>query len=325
LSEREHILLVTMHHIIADGWSLGVLVRDLATLYRSYASGDPVPLLSPPIQYADIAHWQRHWRRDSSLRSRLAYWKRELRGPLPTLVLPTDRPRRRGSRPRMARESIELPPALFEALAATSHREGGTLFMAVVAAFKILLYGATGERDARVATFVANRLRRETEEVLGPLADMVILRTDLGGNPLLREVFRRVRATTLRAYAHQEFPFEELVQMLERERGLARATLSPALIIWQSASSVLAELGASPVSFREMDQRWLTPEVTVTTFDVILQLREQAHGLSGWCVYNAELFDAATVRRLVADLRGALEALVAEPERPLATFRTLSR
>jgi hypothetical protein len=320
LAEREHVLLVTMHHIIADGWSVGIVMRDLATLYQRYAGSDAVPLTPSPIQYADIAHWQRHWRRDAALRTQFEYWKRELRGPLPTLALPTDRPRRRSMRRRTDREPVELPRALFEALTAMSHREGGTVFMAVIAAFKMLLYGCTGERDVRVATFLANRQRSETEEVVGPLADMVILRTDLGDNPPCREILRRVRATIVRAYMHQEFPFEELAQILERERGLTRATLSPALVVWQSTSSMLARFGGPPLSFQEMDQSWLAPEVTVTTFDVILQLREHARGLGGSWIYNPELFDATTVRRLIGDLRDLLEMLVTEPERRLATL-----
>jgi non-ribosomal peptide synthetase component F len=197
--------------------------------------------------------------------------------------------------------------------------------MTVLAGFEILLHGYTGEEDMRVATFVANRHRHETEGVIGLFADMVILRTDLGGNPGGREVLRRVRAATLEAYTHADFPFEELVRILERERDLVRASLSRVMVIWQNAALFQSQLAAPPVTFVDIDQRGLSPEATLTTFDIILELREHPDGLTGSCLYDAHLFDAGTVRRLLDDFRGVLELMVARPDQPLANFRQSRR
>jgi non-ribosomal peptide synthetase component F len=152
---------------------------------------------------------------------------------------------------------------------------------------------------------------------------MVILRTNLSGNPACREVLRRVRATTLEAYGHQDFPFEELVQTLERERGLARVSLSQVIVTWQSRFLLLPELSGQPLSFLEMDQSGMAPETIVTTFDVILELREEPQGIVGSCLYDALLFEAATIRRLLDDFMHVLEIIVAQPEQSIATFRSL--
>jgi amino acid adenylation domain-containing protein len=325
VDEEEHLFLVTMHHIVSDGWSLGIFIRELAAVYAAYADDRPVLLAPLSIQYAEFAHWQRQWLHDASLRDQLAYWKLQLRGPLRTRELPTDRPRRYGLIARTTRETFALPRALFEELAALSQRADGTLFMAVLAGFEILLHGYTGEEDMRVATFVANRHRHETEGVIGLFADMVILRTDLGGDPGVREVLRRVRAATLEAYTHADFPFEELVRILERERGLVRASLSRVMVIWQNAALFQSQLAAPPVTFVDIDQRGLSPEATLTTFDIILELREHPDGLTGSCLYDANLFDAGTVRRLLDDFRGVLELMVARPDQPLANFRQSRR
>jgi non-ribosomal peptide synthetase component F len=197
--------------------------------------------------------------------------------------------------------------------------------MTVMAAFKILWYAYTGEEDLRVATFLANRQRPETEGVIGLFANMAILRTRLGGNPTCREVLRRVRATTLEAYAHQGFPFEELVQALERERGLARRSLSQVMVTWQSGFLRPPELGAPRLSFREMDQTGTAPETIATTFDVILELREQPQGIVGSCLYNHWLLEAAAIRRLLDDFERVLELVVALPEQPITAFRGLRR
>jgi non-ribosomal peptide synthetase component F len=195
--------------------------------------------------------------------------------------------------------------------------------MTVMAAFKILWYGYTGEVDLRVATFLANRQRPETEGVIGLFANMVILRTNLSGNPACRDVLRRVRATTLEAYAHQDFPFEELVQTLERERGLARVTLSQVIVTWQNGSLLPPELAGRPLGFLEMDQSGMAPETIVSTFDIILELREEPEGIIGSCLYNALLFEAATIRRLLDDFMHVLELIVTQPEQSIATFRSL--
>ena len=274
-------------------------------------------------QYVDFAHWQRRWPHHAALREQLAYWKRQLRGPLRPLALLADRPRRGDRLPGTARLAFEFPRPLTDALTALSHREGATLFMTVVAAFAVLVHGETGAEDVRVATFLANRQRRETEGVIGLFADLAILRTDLAGNPTGREVVRRVRATTLEAYAHQEFPFAELVEGLARERGVPRTALSQVMVIWQNAFRLNPRLAEPPLRFLEMDQTGLGPEAIVTTFDIILELRERPQGLMGSCLYNALVFEGPTVRRLLQDFRSVLETIAAHPEQPVAVFGAL--
>jgi amino acid adenylation domain-containing protein len=323
LGEHEHRLLVTLHHIISDGWSLNLLVRELAILYNAFASGKPSPLQALPIQYADFAHWQRQWRHNAVLEVQLAYWQEQLRAPLPRLELRTDHPRGEALHLRTARQPLELPRALCEALTSLSQQEGSTLFMTCLAAFKMLLYGYTGQADLRVATLVANRARQETEGLIGLVVNTVILRTDLSGNPTCREVLQRVRATTLAAYAHQDLPFEEIVQTLERERNLDRTLLCQVMVIWQNAMLRPLPASAHTLHFEVMEQTTLAPGVALTTFDIILILYERRQGLTGTCIYKTDLFDAVTISRMLDDFQYVLTSLSAQPEQVLATFRFL--
>jgi non-ribosomal peptide synthetase component F len=197
--------------------------------------------------------------------------------------------------------------------------------MTCLAAFSILLYGYTDQEDMCVATLVANRTRRETEGVIGLFVNTVILRTNLGGNPTSREVLQRVRATTLTAYSHQDLPFEELVQTLEREHHLQGASLCQVLVIWQNA--MLRPLQFSPrrLSFLTIEQNVVAPNAALTTFDIILALRERPQGLTGTCLYKTDLFEAATISRMLDDFQEVLACLSAQPEQRLATFRFLRR
>ena len=314
---------MTLHHIISDGWSLGILMHELTVLYEAFAAGKPSPLPALPIQYADFASWQRQWRHHPVLEAQLAYWQAQLREPLPVLALPTDRPRGTSVPLRTARQTLELPRALCEALTDLSQREGSTLFMTCLAAFKMLLYGYTGQEDLCVATLVANRTRQETEGLIGLLVNTVILRTDLGNNPTCREVLQRVRATTLAAYAHQDLPFEELVRTLERERNLQRTSLCQVMVIWQNFMLRPLQYSAPTLSFQAMEQSVIAPDVALTTFDIILTLRERPQGLTGTCLYKTDLFDAATISRMLDDFQYVLTCLSAQPEQALATFRAL--
>jgi non-ribosomal peptide synthetase component F len=325
LSEQDHRLLVTLHHIISDGWSLGVLMHELTVLYDAFAAGRPSPLPALPIQYADFASWQRQWQHNAVMEAQLAYWKEQLREPLPVLELPTDRPRGRALPLRTGREPLDLPPLLVEGLKSLSHQEGCTLFMTCLAAFKMLLYAYTGNEDLHVATLVANRTRRETEGLIGLLANTVILWTDLGGNPTCREVLQRVRAATLAAYAHQDLPFEELIRTLERERHLQRASLCQVMVIWQNAMLRSMQLSTEMLSVQPMEHQIVVPNVALTTFDIILILRERPQGLTGMCIYKTDLFDAATIGHMLDDFQYVLKCLSTRPEQALATFRHLPR
>jgi len=320
LAEHEDLLLITMHQIVADGGSLGVMVEELAALYEAFANGKASPLPPLPIQYADFAAWQRAWNSHPDVAAQLDYWREQLRGPPPVLKLGAARPRRAASE-LTAQRDIALPARLTEAVKQFSRREGGTLFMSLVAALKTLLHRYAGVDDLCLATNVANRNRAGSEGLIGPLANTVILRTDLAGDPTAREVLRRVRATTLAAYAHQDLPFEVLAETLERERGLDPTRLAQAMILLHNAALRPAASAGQALAFEEAGPGMPMPLVTTTTYDVILTLRESAQGLVGSCIYKPHLFGSKSIDRLLADFKKILEQMVSEPERRISTIR----
>ena len=223
---------------------------------------------------------------------------------------------------RTARREVALPAKLSKGIKRFSQEEGGTLFMALIAAFKTLLHLYTAEEDVRVATPIANRNRPATEHLIGPLVNTVILRTDLSGDPTPLEVMRRVRATALAAFANQELPFEILVETLERERGLKPAALTNIMIWLQNAALRPIASSAHKLAFEEANPDMLLPLVAITEFDVILMLREGSQGLVGCCVYKPHLFRANMIDRLLGDFRKVLELMLAQPERPISTIQS---
>jgi acyl-CoA synthetase (AMP-forming)/AMP-acid ligase II len=320
LTEHEHLLLIAMHQMIVDGGSLGVIADELSALYEAFSTGKASPLPPLPIQYADFAAWQRAWESHPDVAMQLDYWREQLRGPLPVLQLGAARPRRVVSE-LTAQRDIALPANLTEAVKQFSRREGGTLFMALVAALKTLLHRYAGEDDLRLATNVANRNRAGTEGLIGPLANTVILRTDLGGDPTAREAMRRVRATTLKAYAHQDLPFEVLAEALARERGLDPTQLAQVMILLHNAALRPQTSAGRALVFEEADPGMPMPLVTTTTYDVMLVLRETAQGLIGSCIYQPHLFGSTWIDRLIADFQKILEQMASEPERRISTIR----
>ena len=225
LEDEEHVLHFNMHHIISDFWSFGVMAREIAALYTAFIKDKPADLPELPVQYADYAVWQRQWLQGEALEAQLNYWKDKLGGELPVLELPTDRPRPAVQTHRGAMESLALPKELTDALQAMSRREGVTLFMTLLAAFKTLLYRLTGQEDIIVGTPIAGRNRTELEGLIGFFMNTIVMRTDLSGQPTFRELLGRVRETALGAYAHQDMPFEKLVEELAPERDLSRTPL----------------------------------------------------------------------------------------------------
>ena len=320
LFEDEHLLLVTMHQMIADGGSLGAMAEELAALYEACSTGNASPLPPLPLQYADFAAWQRAWTSHPDVAAQLGYWREQLRGPLPVLKLGGARPRRADSE-LTAQRDIALPASLTESVKQFSRREGGTLFMALVASLKTLLHRYAHEDDLRLATNVANRNRAGSEGLIGPLANTVILRTSLAGDPTAREVMRRVRATTLKAYAHQDLPFEVVAETLARERGLDPAQLAQVMILLHNAALRPETSTGRALAFEEADPGMPMPLVTTTTYDVIVGLRETAQGLVGSCIYKPHLFGSKWIDRLLADFQRILEQMVSEPERRISTIR----
>ncbi|MGH7927527.1 MAG: condensation domain-containing protein, partial [Candidatus Binatia bacterium] len=215
LGEDDHVLLLTMHHIVSDGWSMGVLHRELSVLYEGFSRSQPSPLPELPIQYADFALWQRQWLEGPELDRQLSYWKKQLEGAPGILNLPTDRPRPAVQSYRGARRSFELSKEVTQKLKALSQTEGVTLFMSLLAACQSLLYRYTGQEDIVVGSPIANRTRTELEGLIGLFVNTLVLRTDLSGNPSFREVLQRVCRTALEAYEHQDLPFEKLVEELK--------------------------------------------------------------------------------------------------------------
>ena len=291
LGENDHVLLLTLHHIVSDGWSMGVLYRELSALYQAFANEEPSPLADLPIQYADFAAWQREWLQGEVLETQLSYWKKQLDGVPAVLNLPTDRPRPARQSYRGARQSIELSSELTQGLKALSRKEGVTLYMTLLAAFQILLHRYTGQDDIVVGSPIANRNRIEIEGLIGFFVNTLVLRTDHSGNPTFRELLRRVRETALEAYAHQDLPFEKLVEELRPDRDLSRSPLFQAMFVFQNAP-------AGELNFKGLNVSPMRMAGETTKFDLTLSVHEGAPGLRAALQYSTDLFDEATITRI---------------------------
>ena len=317
LAEDEQVGLLTMHHIVSDGWSAGILVREMATLYQAYCSESPSPLPELPIQYADFAYWQREWLQGEVLQRQLDYWKKQLDGSPPLLELPEDHPRPAVQTFRGGHQSLQLPKAVGSALGALCRQEGATLFMTLLAAFKVLLHCYTRQDDLIVGTPVANRNRLEIEGLIGFFVNALVLRTDLSGNPSFRELVRRVRKVCVDAYAHQDLPFERLVEELHIERDLSRNPLFQVMFVLQNA----------PLHAVELPGLSLNPVIAdggTTHFDLTLHIVDSDQGLLATAAYNTDLFDADTITRMLGHFQTLLEAIVKDPDRRLSDLSLLT-
>ena len=308
--DEDHLLILTMHHIIFDGWSIGVLVGELATLYDSIAAGVEAKLPELPLQYRDFARWQRDWLRGERLEQGLSYWRRQLRGAPHLLELPADHPRPPVQTFRGAHQAVTLPQTLSKALAEVGRSEGATLFMTLLAAFKVLLFRYTGNTDIVVGSPIANRTWTETEQLIGFFLNTLPLRTDLSGQPSYRDLLRRVRQVTLSAYAHQEAPFEKLVEELQPVRSTAHNPLFQVMFVLQNTPAPVAACGTLAFQLVE-HENW------VSKFDLSLSLSETEDGLRGWIEYSTDLFEAATISRLIAHFEVLLGSIVLAPDTPI--------
>ncbi|HEV2146752.1 MAG TPA: amino acid adenylation domain-containing protein [Longimicrobiaceae bacterium] len=311
VGSEEHVLLLTLHHIVTDGWSTGVLIREMAALYEAALCGGPSPLPELPIQFGDFAAWQREWLQGETLREQLAYWEGRLGRGGRALSLPTDRPRPPVQTFNGASCTFALPPELGRAVGELARREGCTLFMALLGAFQLLLSRYAGEAQVSVGSPIANRSRTETEGLIGPLINMLVLRTDLSGAPSFREVLARVRETTLGAYSHPDVPFEMLVEHLSPERDLSAPPLFQVIFVLQNTPR-------PRVGTRGLSMELLPTGTATARADLSLELLETGAGISGLFEYNTDLFDESTVRRMARHLELLLERLVADPDRPAA-------
>jgi amino acid adenylation domain-containing protein/non-ribosomal peptide synthase protein (TIGR01720 family) len=317
LAAEEHVLLITMHHIVSDGWSASVSARELAALYDAYRSGEPAALPEPPIQYADFAVWQRAWLQGEELERQLAYWRRQLAGAPRVLRLPADRPRPTAHSYEGATQQFTLPPALSLRLKELSRREGVTLFMTMLAGFQMLLLRYTGQDDLVLGSPIAGRMRTETEGLIGFFVNTLVLRTDLSGDPPFRELLRRVREVCLEAYTHQDLPFEKLVEDLAPERSLRHTPLVQVMFQLQTVATSTLELTGLTMNALDVDSG-------TTQFDLSVDLLEGPDGLVAVMEYSTDLFDAATISRLMAGYQTLLEGAVEQPERRLSELPLLT-
>jgi amino acid adenylation domain-containing protein len=316
LGAREHVLLFACHHIVSDGWSIGVFLSELSALYPAFRAGLPSPLPALPVQYADYAAWQRAWLQDEVFDRQLAYWRNQL-ADLPILAVPTDRPRPAVQSFRGATLTFDLPADLSEALAALSRREGVTLFMTLMAAFQALLTRHSGQRDFGVGTPTAGRTRAETEGLIGFFVNTLVIRADLSGDPTFRELLGRVRRAALGAFDHQDLPFERLVADLRLQRDPGRSPLFQVMFALQNVPAAGLDLPGLEVNR-------LDTEEVATAFDLSLDLRETDDGLAGRCEYSTDLFDAVTVARLLGHYQRLLASAVADPERRVVDLHLLT-
>jgi amino acid adenylation domain-containing protein len=317
LDEQEHVALFTIHHIVSDGWSTGVMVREVTRLYDAFCQGGRSPLPELRLQYADFATWQRQWLQGEVMETHLSYWKQQLAGAPPVLELPTDHPRPTVQTFRGARHSLALPPALSSSLKALSRREGVTLFMTLLAAFAVTLRYDADSDDIVVGTDVANRNREQTEGLIGFFINQLALRVDLSGNPTMRELLARVRDVALEAYAHQDLPFNQLVETLKPERDLSRHPLFQVKFLMPNVPWGKLELPRLTLSPFEI-------ETETATFDVILNMHESGGEVTGVVEYSCDLFSPATITRLMTHFQTVLEIIVADPGRQLSELSLLS-
>ncbi|MBN4003654.1 non-ribosomal peptide synthetase [Nostoc sp. LPT] len=316
LAQQEHILLLEMHHIISDGWSTEVFLQEIALLYKAFLTRSASPLAEISIQYKDFAHWQRQWLQGEILQTQLSYWKQQLEGIPAALKLPTDRPRPTVQTSHGAQQSIELSEAVIKELKAIARQEGVTLFMLLLAAFQTFLYRYTGQDDIAVGTPVANRNRDEVKGLIGFFVNTLVLRTDMSSNPTFAELLTRVKKVALGAYTHQDLPFDQLVEAVQPERDTSRTPLFQVMFNVQDYSQ-LPEIPGLAL-------RLLKIETETAQFDLSLsiEITEQEVGASFY--YNTDLFDDATITRMLRHFQNLLSGIAAHPQTRLSDLPLLS-
>ncbi|MDZ8221786.1 amino acid adenylation domain-containing protein [Nostoc sp. ChiVER01] len=321
LTEKEHVLLLILHHIIADGWSSEVFFQELTALYEAFAAGKSSPLLELSVQYTDFVYWQRQWLQGAVLESQLDYWKQQLSGNLPILELPGDRPR-----PPVQTYSGEicrqmLPQDLTDALKALSQQSGVTLFMTLLAAFKVLLHRYTGQEDILVGSPIAGRNQVETEGLMGLFVNTLVMRTDLSGNPTFREILDQVRQVALGAYDHQDLPFEKLVEELKPERDRSHSPLFQVMFAMNPPWTKGAE---REVADLKIASTFGYTHSGTAKLDLTLVMRDTGKGLRASFEYNTDLFDEATIARMLGHFQTILEGILANPKQRISELPLLT-
>ncbi|HQY71732.1 MAG TPA: amino acid adenylation domain-containing protein, partial [Pseudomonadales bacterium] len=317
LAMDRHVLLLNMHHIVSDGWSLGVLTRELGEFYRSFVRGEAPGLPALRIQYRDFARWQRGWLQGEVLASQISYWRESLAGAPRVLELPTDRPRPAVESHRGASHAFTLPRELADQLQALSRREGSSLFMTLLSGFALLLSRYSGQRDLLIGTPVANRNRAEIEPLIGFFVNTLVLRADLSGEPSVRAFLARMREVCLDAFAHQDLPFDRLVEELHPERDMSRNPVFQVMFGLQNAPM-------DPLELPGLTFEPVNAAAGAAQFDISLMAWETPEGLAAAFTYATDLFDAATIARMGVHWGALLEAMVAAPERRVQELAMLT-
>jgi amino acid adenylation domain-containing protein len=317
LNPKEHLLLATIHHIVSDGWSMGVLTQELAHLYGAFVNEEPATLPELPIQYADYALWQRQHLQGEVLEEQLQYWKQQLGDSSEALELPLDHPRPANRTYQGTRVPFALSTELTEALKQLSRGEGVTLFMLLTAAFQTLLQRYSQQQQISIGTPVAGRMRTEIEPLIGFFVNTLVLRTDFTGDPSFAELLQRVKTVALGAYAHQEVPFEKLVEELEVERSLSHTPLFQVMFAMQN-------MALPPLRLPQLELEVLETERETTQFDLVLFMAEAGERLVGQMEYNTDLFEAATIKRMAEHFERLLRGIVAEPQQRISRLPLLS-
>ncbi|MCC5669145.1 amino acid adenylation domain-containing protein [Nostoc sp. CHAB 5784] len=323
LDSEEYLLLLSIHHIVFDGWSVSVLFQELTLLYQTFANGLPSPLTELPIQYADFGVWQRQWLQEKVISEQLAYWKQQL-ADLPILQLPSVSEARRRHRPRPAiqtyrgaRQTLAFSKSLSEAVTRFSQQQGVTLYMTLLAAFQTLLFRYTSSEDILVGTLIANRHHQEIESLIGFFVNSLVIRSNFSGSPTFCQLLKQVREVTLEAYAHQDLPFEKLVEELEPERDLSRHPLFQICFALQNVPMQALELSGLSINHR-------LEHNGTAKFDLFLELFETPDGISGWFEYSTDLFDAATVSRIGEHFQTLVAGIVTNPDQKVADLPLLT-
>ena len=317
LDSKEYVLLLTMHHIVSDGWSIGVLIKELSSLYQAFYAGKPSPLAELPIQYADFAVWQRQWLSGKRLQTQLNYWKQQLSGVPSLLQLPTDYPRPTVQTYHGSTQSFILDRDLTQKLQTLSKKSGTTLFMTLYAGFATLLYRYSGQSDIAIGSPIANRNRSEIESLIGFFVNTLVLRSRFADNPSFENLLTQVRETTLKAYEHQDVPFEQVVEALQPQRSLAYSPLFQVMFVLQNAP--MGEVKLPDVTLSE-----LVGDRKISKFDLTLSIAETDGGLMGEWEYNSDLFDKSTIERMAAHFQNLLSAIVENPKQDVSSFNLLT-
>ena len=315
-ADQEHYFLLLMHHVISDGLSTQIILRDLVALYEAFGRGEPSPLPPLPVQFADYASWQRGWLQGEALDRQLRYWRERLVAPLPVLGLPTDKPRPALRTANGAKEPFRLSTELAATLSRIAREEGATTFMALLSLYFVLLHRETQQEDLIVGTPVANRIRRESTDIVGFIANTVVLRVSLAGDPSFREVIRRVRDACVGAFRHQDMPFQKIVEVVNPPRDMSRTPIFQAFFTFHEISSQADRIG-------DLELHPVVAGSNVSRMDVSLFVRELDTEILGSMEYNTDLFTRDTILRMVGHLGRLAESAAASPGIPVAQLTLL--